>query len=284
MEKATLYETKFTISRPREVKYSFNPDNEHWDFFLKLMNFMGSIGFYVGKDKEIVKKYPSIADTRRVGRYSDLQFKASWSPNMIEIEFYQDVNYVNVHGGYYDFGKKEKMPYLIRKQYELTERKLIRFLAENGYEVTNALNLGIGPDFIVNDYIKSWHHPQNEKFDLSSVDGETCEYSYNATDRDKKIIHNGEVKYFRGRNGYLNRGKAYHNINNMWWVLLPGGEVRNVASFELFDLSDEDVRGRSKIPNVPAAYKEKRRQLELCSTKELENELKRRKAAKKVAV
>ena len=49
-------------------------------------------------------------------------------------------------------------------------------------------------------------------------------------------------------------------------------------------LSDEDIRGRSKKPNLPAAYKEKRKQLALCTTKELENELKRRKAAEKAAV
>ena len=31
------------------------------------------------------------------------------------------------------------------------------------------------------------------------------------------------------------RGKIYHNINDMWWVLQADGQVKNVACCDLFE-------------------------------------------------
>ena len=94
-------------------------------------------------------------------------------------------------------------------------------------------------------------------------------------------MRNGETKYFRDWSGYLLRGKVYHNINNMWWVLLADGKVRNVACFDLFDLKETDFRGRRKEHRPPKEYVERKEQLSLCSVKELERELKRRRRKKK---
>ena len=136
-----------------------------------------------------------------------------------------------------------------------------------------------GKAFIINDYIGSCHHPQKEWFRLEEVDGQTPEHEYNAKDRDGKILHNGEVKYFRDWSGYLIRGVIYHNINNMWWVLPLDGDVMNKACFELFDLTDAEPRRRVKEHRPPEEYAERKKWLSLCSTKELENELKRRRRA-----
>lgn len=111
----------------------------------------------------------------------------------------------------------------------------------------------------------------------TKLDGETPEYSCLALDRDRKVIRNGDLKYYRDDcTGYLYRGKAYHNINNMWWILQPCGTVRNVAAFELFDLQEGDTLGRVAPDRTPDAYKLRKEQLGLCSTKDLVRELKRR--------
>ena len=55
---------------------------------------------------------------------------------------------------------------------------------------------------------------------------------YNAKDKDGKRLRNGQIKYFRDRRGRLQRGTIYHNINNMWWVVLNKFEFTNVAAFE----------------------------------------------------
>lgn len=276
MPKVTIYDTKFCIGRG-DLPHSFKREgNPHWENFKDLMLFLGSIGFYVSEDKEIKKKFPSLNETNRAGGFNDLRFKARYAPNLFEIEFYQDVFHENPYGGFYDFDKYGKMPYLIQKRYDWTREKLLQYFEKCGYSIEFGKNTCKGAAFIIRDYIRSWHHPQEKWFSLKDVDGQTAEYEPNGTDRDGKILRNGETKYFRDWNGYLMRGKVYQNINNMWWVLLADGQVRNVACFDLFDLKETDFRGRRKKHRPPREYVKRKTQLSLCSVKELENELKRR--------
>lgn len=281
MPKVTIYDTRFFINRgelPLSCKREGNP---HWENFKDLMLFLGSIGFYVSEDKEIKKNFPSLNETRRAGGFDDLRFKAQYAPIRFEIEFYQDVFHVNSHGGFYDFDKYKKMPYLIQKRYDWTLEKLLEYFEKCGYSIEFPENTCKGDAFIIRDYIRSRHHPQENWFSLKAVDGQTAEHEMNGTDRDGKILRNGETKYFRDRSGYLLRGKIYHNINNMWWVLLADGQVKNVACFDLFDLKETDFRGRWKEHRPPQKYVERKKQLSLCSVKELERELKRRRRKKK---
>lgn len=281
MPKVTIYDTKFCVGRG-DLPHSFQRErNPHWENFKALMCFLGSIGFYVSEDKEMKKKFPSLSETNRVGGFDDLRFKAQYAPNIFKIEFYQDVFHENPHGGFYDFDKYGKMPYLIQKRYDWTMEKLLNYFEKCGYSIEFGRNTCKGAAFIVNDYIRSWHHPQENWFFLKAVDGQTAEYVIQGTDRDGNTLRNGETKYFRDWSGYLLRGRVYHNINNMWWVLLADGQVRNVACFDLFDLKETDFRGRRKKHRPPKEYVERKEQLSLCSVKELERELKRRRRKKK---
>lgn len=121
-------------------------------------------------------------------------------------------------------------------------------------------------------------------FNLSELDGKTCEYNTNNKDRDGKIIYNGEIKYFRDRyTGRLQRGKVYHHINNMWWVISNDTKVTNVADFEFFDLNSEDIKFRRlKEDRKPKEYLDKLKSLEKLKTKDLERELKRRRKLEKI--
>lgn len=281
MINVVIYDTTFTVNRGELPNKWEIQGNEHYENFKAALKFLSSIGFYVSEDKDVKLEYPTLSAKRRIGRYADLKFKAEWYQNAFTITFFQDVYHENPNGGFYDFDKLEKMPYLIKKQYELTQRKLIAYFENKCYKVTFGKNTKSGAAFIVENYIRSWHHPQNTIFELSEIDGETSEYEYAAMDRDKKIIHNGETKYFRGFDGYLRRGRVYHNVNDMWWVL-AGDEVRNICCRDLFDLSDSDYRGRKKRHTPPPKYVERKKQLSLCSTKELKRELKRRESKQRV--
>lgn len=279
MPKVKFYDTEISVHRG-ELPWNYDKEgNPQWESFLNAMKFLGSIGFYVSEDKEVKKRYPTLSDTHREGGFADLRFKAGYSANVFCIKFYQDVYHKNPHGGYYDFDRYEKMPYLIRKRFDWTVCKLTAYFEGCGFTVEQEKKCR-GKDFIVQSYIKSWHHPQDKPFPLSEIEGQTAE-GRNSEDAQGRILHNGEVKYFRDFNGYLCRGKVYHNISNMWWVLLPSGDVRNKAAFELFDWEAAEVKGRLKRHLPPREYKERKYQLSLCSTKELENELKRRKRLKK---
>lgn len=59
---------------------------------------------------------------------------------------------------------------------------------------------------------------------------------YNLVDKNKKLIYCGEIKHFVDyETKRVLKGIVYHNINNMWWVLLPANVKRNIACFDLFD-------------------------------------------------
>lgn len=246
----------------------------HYKLFLDVINELRQMGFYTNEDKEVDKL---IRKDFYSGQYHDLKFKAERYPAGFKIEFYQDINHVNKYGGYYDFDKFDKMPYLQKLIFKNLTNKLAKFLEQNGIECGSDPILRTSEEKIKYDFVESWHHDQKDmNFNLSDLDGSTCEYSFNNTDRDKKTIYNGDIKYFRSWNGYLMRGKVYHNINNMWWVILNRHEYTNIADFDLFDLTESDKLGRLAKHRPPKEYIERKEKILESSTTELINELKRR--------
>lgn len=234
----------------------------HYQLWRDTLSFLSSIGFYVAKDKNIEKNYKILSPYRRWGRYEALEFKTCRYPAGFEINFYQNIVFENRHGGEYDFDKYSKMPYLTKKRHDLTIKKLADFLERNGARNDIKPRHIYAEDAIKQKYIEDWHHPQIEDFSISDIHGDTPQESYNNTDRDKKTLHNGEIKYFRSWDGRLRRGTVYHNINNMWWVILDKYNYTNIAAFNLFDLKDSDILGRVKKHQPPKEYTDRKKQLE----------------------
>lgn len=110
--------------------------------------------------------------------------------------------------------------------------------ADNHKEASMTVETKTAEQFIKEDYVRSWHHPQEDlSFELSDLDGQMSAHRPYDNDRDNKPMCNGQVKFFRDEygSGKVRKGKIYHNINNMWWVITDPMTVRNVASFHLFD-------------------------------------------------
>ncbi len=220
------------------------PEKENHAALQAVFDLLKGRGWTIQTDQEVLERYPILADDHFEGQKGDLKFKAEQHPALSELEFYQDINTENRNGGRYDFNKLKMMPYLIRCQF-LTELKYIKnLLAGLGYADHSAPVLKTAEDKVKYAFVRSWHHPQmSMEFNLKDLDGQTSE-SYNSTDMDGKTIGNGDVKYFRDHKGRLMRGTAYHNINNMWWVLINKYWYRNLAAFELFDLTPENSSGK----------------------------------------
>jgi hypothetical protein len=251
----------------------------HYGLFHRLMNYLKTIGFEVGKDPDIERDYKCLSKDRSYGISKDrLEFKAQRYPAGFKVEFFQNIYHENPHGGFYDFDKYEKMPYLLKQRFTLTAIKVRQFLLSLNICESQNIECNTAEDTIKKDYVESWHHPQKDmSFDLSSLDGQTCCEPYNNRDRDGKTLYNGQIKYFRDYNGYLCKGKVYHNINNMWWVIINDTKRTNIASFNLFDLSPSDKRGRLLPHRPPKAYNERQKALTEMSDKELAAEIRRRK-------
>lgn len=258
---------------------SFNAQTyPHKIAWQKLICYLRSIGFIVEQDKKVGK---CIRKYYIRGRKGALEFRGEIFPAGAAIKFFQNVVFENKNGGEYDFDKYEKMPYLIRLQLINTCNKVTDFLKKEELSYKQIYRPKTAEDMIKSHYVEEWHHPQKDMdFTLSDLDGTTCEGSYNNTDREKKTIHNGEIKYFRDYDGYLKRGRVYHNINNMWWVILNDSKITNIADFNLFDLNDNEPKGRIKQHRPSKKYIEKVEIFKSLSDKELLAEIKRRKRKK----
>lgn len=231
-----------------EKRDMFDRKWSHYPILYRLLNFMESRGFEVGRDPEIEKRFKSLSKDHWYGRKGDLEFKAERYPRGFELEFFQNVNYKNKNGGCYDFDKFQKMPYIIKLMFVNETNKIANFLEELGIENNTKPDYKLAEDKIKQHFVESWHHPQNDmNFSLSDLDGTTNKYSFNNADRDKKTIFNGQIKYFRDYSGRLQRGKVYHNINNMWWLILNKNKYNNIASFHLFDATESEFKARRVV-------------------------------------
>ena len=252
--------------------------DKHWSHYgilHRLLNFLRSRGWCVMNDDSVHK---IIRKGYFCGKKRDLEFELRRYPVGFSFEFYQNIVFENPNGGRYDFGRFEKMPYTVRLMFLNETRHMKEFLENLGCIDNSKPIYGLAEDKIKLDFVECWHHPQKSMdFKLSDLDGETCEGDYNHTDRDKKIILNGQVKYFRHWDGRLRRGRVYHNINNMWWVILDRFKYTNIADFQLFDPTPDDFKNRRlKEDKKPKSYLDKKEKLQQSSNRELINELKRR--------
>ncbi len=269
----TIYYRNNTVEAPNGLD-SWRFKYPHFGTLHRIFNMLRAEGFSIENDAEVAK---CIRRDYYIGRRGDLELYAHRYPAGFEIMFFQNVVIENKSGGRYDFDKFQKMPYMIRLRFMKYRDKIIALLKSvEDLKDESKADPRLAEEWIKARYVEEWHHEQKDmNFLLSDLDGQTQE-SYNGRDRDEKTLHNGDVKYFRHWDGRLYRGRVYHNINNMWWVILGRFTVRNVASFELFDLTPEDNRRRQAKPRIPEAYQKRRQAIEDTKTRELVNELRRR--------
>lgn len=188
-------------------------------------------GWEIQTNQRIQKDYgKSFAKNYWEGKKGDLLFKAKRYPAGMKLEFYQEVNIKHRESGYYDSDKLKMMPYLIRCQYQVEVKHIKKLLIEAGFEDTTKPSFKYAIDEVIFRIKDSCHYKEGKELPEYEVSG------YNAKDKDGKRLRNGQIKYFRDRRGRLQRGTVYHNINNMWWVVLNKFEYTNMAAFELFDI------------------------------------------------
>jgi len=214
------------------------------DLLNQIFRMLKERGFVIQTDQRILREYPILADTHWEGANGDLLFKSEIYPAGFSLEFYQEIDTENPHGGYYDFDKFERMPYLIRCQFILTRKYICELLESAGYTNKAEPVLKFAIDKVMQKIKSSCHYKEGKELPEYEIE------SYNAKDKDGKQLRNGQVKYFRDRRGRLQRGTVYHNINNMWWVVLNKFEYTNVAAFNFFDITSDQLpkkRVQSKV-------------------------------------
>lgn len=198
-------------------------------------------GFVIQTDKRILEHYPTLADTHWEGAKGDLLFKSEIYPAGFSFEFYQEVITKNPNGGCYDFDKFEMMPYLIRCEFLITRKYICQLIEQNDFENKGEPHFKYAIDDVMYRIKNCCHYRDGKELPEYEFEG------YNSKDKDGKQLRNGQLKYFRDRKGRLRKGVIYHNINNMWWVVLNKYEFTNEASFYFFDLDTVENRQRKLV-------------------------------------
>lgn len=201
----------------------------------RVLEVLNRRGFGMHRDPYYKDKYRILSKYHHYGRQGDLEVKTEASGRSCKIEFFQNLVVENRNGGYYDFGKRQKMPYLVGKQYEAARRAIVVLIESLG----GTLKL----DVKLKGY--AFLKAERDRLDASHRMYDRAPELYNATSGAGGLLRDGDIVFFRGFDGRWQRGQTWRHINNMWWVLLPCGTVRNIGSHDLFHRDDiGDLRGR----------------------------------------
>jgi hypothetical protein len=214
--------------------------------FDPLIRHLRMLGWSVRRDEHVHKRYRRLSKWHRYCRRGDLEAKLSLSGRHIGFNMFQNIaNVENHHGGEYDFDRIERMPYLLRKRAELTIAQLTSHLqGMHGYGLSRPLGLPRPGGMTAREWIDAkirecdWHYKPH----LGRADWHG---NYNRESADGALLDHGqEVHFFDSRTGRLVRGRAFYNINNMWWVEYGPWSWTNKACFELFAARPADLRAK----------------------------------------
>lgn len=199
-----------------------------------------------------MKVHPCIRQgyRRGIGR-SRLEVRTEQTGRYLKVEFFQNVSNVeNPHGGEYDFHRLERMPYLLRCRARLEMRLVLELLLRIGYQRREEKGTP-GVDMTADEWIAQ--HRRLEQWGKVGPDPDDKIPSYNRKCRDG-MLFNGARVYFVGWDRRWGVGTAEHNTNNMWWVKLAGGDVKNIGAHNIRltpppnprqrEFTDDERRGR----------------------------------------
>lgn len=214
----------------------------------EIIRFFRSKGAKVSLDESVHK---IIRQGYHKGVWKGLEFYARHCKRIDSWDFFQSVNFENPNGGRYDFNREEKMPHRIHLRYRAIKPALSRLLIERGYSDATETK-PLGTEFVNQKRLDwaGWGEPYDIEYQRKQIN--------NFTSAEKQELCDGDQVYFLD---YLtdrwHTGTAYHNINNMFWVVVnEKTKPRNIAGFHLhLEKPTPNLQGRK----VPSDQADKRR-------------------------
>jgi len=213
----------------------------HYNDWINLIQFLKKRGFKVGENKSYKEHYACLSMYNKLGSKKDVRVLMEICADHITLEFGNVKNLWTGHAQSFWSDKTDNRytatTYLEDKAVELEIKKVIdRFKAKGFmYEPNDKDRTDIDNIIHSNNHNSHIHGKITCLEDIGKSITETSyNYTQNSWDRNHKRIICGDHKCFYDYNKRLAIGVAWHNINNMWWIIVNGKRY-NKASFELFD-------------------------------------------------
>lgn len=256
-----------------EPCYNFNDEhkNAHWKLWEKINDYLRRRGFKVTACPKMVKGYyRSLSKNHRYGIKNGLEFHTDRYPRGFKYEFYQNFNFENPNGGRYDHDKYSKMPYRIKLTFRNELTRLAEFVKSLGVKVEIEKHLSDIEHILERENENTHiHHPTKPITSLDElkelIASNDSVSAYNAKDANDKLMECGQEKYFYDYNDRLAKGIVYHNINNMWWVIV-NGKSYNKCCRDFFD--KPEVIKRKLSLTIPQQVERLNQELVKCEKKQ----------------
>lgn len=251
-----------SIKQRKENKVSINFDKRgenytlnvpHKNKWLNIISYFKRRGFSIGENPYYKEYYNCLSCYHKSGKRKNIAIALELNPASISVDFGHVKNLWDTNATFWDEddSRGTKLTYLEKKRVELEVRKFIKYLDKWKFKtLQNNDNLTDTEKIIECNRINSHIHGKNIQT-LDDIGKYIAEKGHsmgsNGRDSNGKEIICGDIKYFYDGYGTkrMMRGIAYHNVGNMWWIMI-NEKRRNVASFELFDYSD-DLPKRKKL-------------------------------------
>ena len=217
----------------------------HYKQWLKVLNYLKRRGFKIETPKYFLEQnWAKASHKTAIKSDNGVAFCLECMNCQIKIEFGHSKNIWKDWGcNFWSLTDDRSKPlsYLENKAIENEVKQLLNFLGE--YENHNKKRTA-EEDIIFKELENKHIHPGVDSIEKLCEHVNNKEDNRNYDDANEKRIICGSRKYFydyyKGKR--LCCGIAYHNINNMWWIITPDGNKRNIASFDLFDLNGQPRR------------------------------------------
>lgn len=215
------------------------PHKPHWNGIQK---FLKKRGFKVTAIPRYVEHYNTLSQYHRIGKKGEVACILELNAGSIHLDFGHIKNLWNCEGHFWDMKGDDRvkpLTYLEQKAVIIEQMRMMEYCKSFTSSFDDSDDDALTPEQYIIKKLRINTHVHGKVNCLDDIkkdiENRINDYfnSHNVKDRDGNKITCGDTMYFYDYNGRLSCGKAWHNINNMWWVI-SGGHLRNIACFNLF--------------------------------------------------
>lgn len=249
-----IYNTTITLQFS-ERGDNFTLDVPHYSKWSSYIKFLRNRGFKVGANEFYTKDYSCLSKYHKIAKKGEVIILLEIANDSIKAQFTHIKNLWDCKQSAWDSksdSRYTKLTYIENLRIENEVYRTKNYFS-NWASIINDKNIKLpAQEYIINNLKTNTHiHGVVTCLNDIKVDMMKDNYNYhhNSNDKNKKKIICGEVKYFYDYDGRLKCGIVWHNINNMWWVI-SGKDLKNKASFDLFDFEPGLPRRKVDISKI----------------------------------